>query len=601
MSPEEELHEDAVRMLTTPQVFARGREYFRQGMVGQLVQRGNRLHAEVQGSDVEPYHVALTSEAGRISHAECTCPYEWGGLCKHAVAVLLAYFDNPEQVQEQPELAKTLARLDRDRLQAILLELAEREPGLTEQIEALALVVDSGAPRGPATPGELPPVDPEVVEQQIQAALRPARRGRRHDYYAAVEEAVRVLLETAERSRPYLEAGDGRAALVFLKAVAEYATTNIEDLLGDEGLEVGDLCGQLGNLLAEAFLTVELSPRERAEWAKQVGAWEARADNYGCEWGFAAARLAVKQGWDDPQLQRVLRGEVTPGDPSSPPGKGGPPSASRALAQVRLHFLERQGRWEEFLCLARAEGLTEQYVTTLVRLGRIPEAVEYGRSGLASRGEALTLTRALDAAGACEEALQVAEHALATLSAEPYAGGELPRWTRDLAARLGRKEQALRAALTVVRERATLADYLAVQSLAAERWPTLRDELLERVRGKQSSYPADEVDIFLHEGLLEEAMAAVDASPRHELVERVAEAALRSHPEWVFRACTRQFDRIADAGKSQYYREAVQWLERAKTALQAAGRQAEWRTYLDGAIACHGRKYSLRPMMERLR
>ncbi|MBD2305029.1 SWIM zinc finger family protein [Chroococcidiopsis sp. FACHB-1243] len=26
-----------------------------------------------------------------IVSADCTCPYDWGGLCKHQIAVLLAY------------------------------------------------------------------------------------------------------------------------------------------------------------------------------------------------------------------------------------------------------------------------------------------------------------------------------------------------------------------------------------------------------------------------------------------------------------------------------------------------------------------------------
>jgi len=134
-----------------------------------------------------------------------------------------------------------------------------------------------------------------------------------------------------------------------------------------------------------------------------------------------------------------------------------------------------------------------------------------------------------------------------------------------------------------------------------ERWPGLREELLDRVRQAQSYYPSDQVDVFLHEGLLEEAMAVVDASPRHALVDRVASAALATHPDWVFRACCHQFDRIADAGKATYYREAVQWLERARAALVSAGRDAEWKAYHTDVMGRHSRKRNLRPMLERLR
>ncbi len=152
-----------------------------------------------------------------------------------------------------------------------------------------------------------------------------------------------------------------------------------------------------------------------------------------------------------------------------------------------------------------------------------------------------------------------------------------------------------------MRERPTLADYRTIPPLAGERWPEVREKLLADLRRWQSNYPAEEINIYLHEGLIEDAMAAVDASPRHELVERVVEAALPTHPDWVFRACAHQFDRIADAGKSQYYGEAVQWLEKARAALLSAGREAEWRAYLGDVVARHSRKYSLRPQLERLR
>lgn len=589
--------EDTIRMLATAPSFARGREYYRQGMVLELYRRGNSLHAVVQGSDVEPYEVTVNIEEGTISHAVCTCPYEGGGLCKHVVAALLAFREESEQVEERPILAELLAPLGRDHLQAILLELAAGNPGIAGRIELLASQETSALLPGTAAARELPAVEPGVVAQQLQAALRPQRGwSRRQDYYAGVAETVEVLQTTAHRSRPYLDAGDGRSALVFLEAVAEYATVNIEELLGDEGLELNDLCDELGDLLAEAVLTADLSPPERRQWEKRIDTWETRAADYGYEDSFEVARCAAEQGWDDPSLLCVLRGEAHEVDDVDEAEW-----CDADLAKVRLRILERQGRWDEYLRLADAAGLRNQYGAALLRLGRISQAVAYGLERLGSREEALTLSRALDAQGAAEDALRVAEQALARFPPRPYAFPELPRWTRDLAARLGQPESALQAALMAMRERSTLSDYLAVQSLAAGHWPELREELLRQALAEETSFPTDRLDILLHEGLIEEAIAVVDAIPQYDLVARVVAAALVSHPDWVFRACTQQFARIADAGNSQYYREAVQWLEKAKTALESTGRRAEWRAYLDEQIARHKRKYTLRPMLERLR
>lgn len=80
----------------------------------------------------------------------------------------------------------------------------------------------------------------------------------------------------------------------------------------------------------------------------------------------------------------------------------------------------------------------------------------------------------------------------------------------------------------------------------------------------------------------------------------MADAAIRSHPDWVIRTCRQQPERIMDAAQSKYYHYAVGWLERVRTASLAAGRQDEWRQYLASLLARHGRKYTLVPQLKRL-
>jgi uncharacterized Zn finger protein len=56
-----------------------------------------------------------------------------------------------------------------------------------------------------------------------------------------------------------------------------------------------------------------------------------------------------------------------------------------------------------------------------------------------------------------------------------------------------------------------------------------------------------------------------------------------------------------DEGKSRHYDHALRWLSKARQAYLAAGREAEWRAYLEELIAKHTRKRSLRPGLEALR
>src|ERR671939_147565 len=108
------LTEAQVRALASPESFRRGREYSQQGAVEGPGHRGDRLEAEVAGSQYEPYQVTVTRGPAGVVTEGCTCPYDWGGACKHVVAALLAYLGDPDAVEERPPLASVLAPLNRE-------------------------------------------------------------------------------------------------------------------------------------------------------------------------------------------------------------------------------------------------------------------------------------------------------------------------------------------------------------------------------------------------------------------------------------------------------------------------------------------------------
>ena len=62
----------------------------------------------------------------------------------------------------------------------------------------------------------------------------------------------------------------------------------------------------------------------------------------------------------------------------------------------------------------------------------------------------------------------------------------------------------------------------------------------------------------------------------------------------------RPAEEILNEGRSSHYDEAVTWLAKARDAHLTAGREKEWRAYLEELIAHHRRKYNLRPMLEDL-
>ena len=109
------------------------------------------------------------------------------------------------------------------------------------------------------------------------------------------------------------------------------------------------------------------------------------------------------------------------------------------------------------------------------------------------------------------------------------------------------------------------------------------------------------MDIFLHEGLLDDAITAVEKGGSYGLIERVMDAVIEHRPDWVIKAARQQAERIIDAGKAKHYHHAVNWLDKAHVAYCAAGREAEWRAYLGQIRTRHGRKYKLMGMLERFK
>ena len=82
------------------------------------------------------------------------------------------------------------------------------------------------------------------------------------------------------------------------------------------------------------------------------------------------------------------------------------------------------------------------------------------------------------------------------------------------------------------------------------------------------------------------------------MVGPVADAVFGERPQWAIDACKAQADPIIEERKSQLYRHAVDWLETAGNAADAADELDEWRGYVQDLRDDHYQKYKLRPMLE---
>jgi uncharacterized Zn finger protein len=137
------LTETTVRELTRPQSYERGESYYEAGRVLELTRRGEMLRAAVEGSQDEPYTVLIKFDDAGVVRTECSCPYDYGGICKHRVAVLLTCLRDPDKIEHRPPVSDLLSDASRDQLVALIDELVETHPHLIDWVETNLAADDS--------------------------------------------------------------------------------------------------------------------------------------------------------------------------------------------------------------------------------------------------------------------------------------------------------------------------------------------------------------------------------------------------------------------------------------------------------------------------
>jgi len=67
----------------------RGKAIFKKRGVLKLTSNGSSSYvAEVSGTSAKPYKLHFSLTAGGVLSSFCSCPYDWGGICKHMIAAL---------------------------------------------------------------------------------------------------------------------------------------------------------------------------------------------------------------------------------------------------------------------------------------------------------------------------------------------------------------------------------------------------------------------------------------------------------------------------------------------------------------------------------
>lgn len=124
-----------------PKILTRGTNYYRSGQVESTEWDGCHVTAEVSGSDVDPYVVEIDfTENGEVADWSCDCPYDWGDMCKHTVAALLAVQKKakdapPKKGKKEKVSIRTLVEsAEKEQLAALILEHCREDKRFQSQV-----------------------------------------------------------------------------------------------------------------------------------------------------------------------------------------------------------------------------------------------------------------------------------------------------------------------------------------------------------------------------------------------------------------------------------------------------------------------------------
>ena len=224
-----DLTEDQIQDRCTKQVFARGEGYFYNEMIENAMFHGSTLCATCQGSEDTPYTVSVELTPTGIADAACSCPYDWGGDCKHIVALLLTYVHEPDEIHSIEPILTAIAEKPKATLLDIISELLKREPTLVSIVKTYTDGVTESQFRDTPTASASTVVASATTTAYREQIDRLFGNGFLEQHQ--LHKVIAQLTELVRHAESLAQAGATEFALSILYAVIHQSIVRYEDTL----------------------------------------------------------------------------------------------------------------------------------------------------------------------------------------------------------------------------------------------------------------------------------------------------------------------------------------------------------------------------------
>jgi uncharacterized Zn finger protein len=553
------LTEALVRGLANDKSFERGKSYYRDGAVLQTVRQGMELRGECAGSEYEPYEISVTLAAQGIKDASCTCPYEYGGICKHTVALLLTYVHQPQAFRLIAPVEEMLKHRSKEELLAIISAMAKQDPKLLSLVELSATTQDAKAGKA---------VDPATIRKAARRALQ--HNDWDHFSSRKIAKELRALGQIAES---FVKANDWLDAARVYHALLDETVSGYDNIIqqvdenGDIAVIVEEFAEALGKYLGKS----NPDSRTRRAWLETLlDAFAKDIEIGGIDFASSAPDILIKQAsdeewqWIEARVRRLAAGSRDWG--------------REQLVRFLTKGLDKRGRKSEADGLVREIGTPEQQAKLLIKEGRIEEAVRLmndiieGKPGLVTQFADWLLE-----AKAKQAALNF------VLAHERTASWQRDQWLANYYRRHGTPEEAVAAQKTLLVNSPSVEQFKALQAVCRKmkNWPAVRAEALtalERARRFDAL-----VEIALHEGDVARALELLPQATgwgATHLRMNVAEAAEKDLPHEAVRLYLERVEQEI-AGRSRgSYSVAASTLKKVKPLFIKLHDQTAWTEYI---------------------
>lgn len=549
------LTEAQIRKLATEQSFQRGDRYYRQGRILNSMRQDLVLWADCQGSELYQPRVTLGKQG--VVSADCTCPYDWGGLCKHQVALLLAYIHQPDTFHAIPPLSEMLATRSREDLIELVELMVQRYPSLLSLVE-----LSTAQPQ----PGKA--LDLSIYRRQAQRALR-------QEDMEAIATDLQPLIDTAKQlfqQNNWLWAG-ALYQMLLAEITASY-DDNLQaiDYDGDVCVIAQDAAEGLGKCLAQAQ---SLDTETRAIWLHTLlDAVLQDVELGGIDFAYPARDVLLQWATDSEWewIEDRVRGEIQRS------------SSDRwtrdALVRLLADRQKQQGSNETASKLIYELGSPEQQAFLLVEEGKIETAMAIASQHFTHLpGLMLQFADALLAVHATTQAVELIAH----LAQQEKSRGHYQQWLTKYYQEYGDPQTALNWQQQTFWDSPSLEGYKELQELGQKvgTWEQLRDNVLQKLQ--QNKQLLLLTHIAFYEKNIERVLELFPQLKQWEqsrFRQPLAKAIETTHPQMAIALYKQLVTQAIEQKSRSAYREAVQHLQRIKAVCESCDTQSDWTEYI---------------------